>query len=315
MKTTKQFHKLVVGMLCLASMLLFAGCSASTGSKELTYTLSEDGSHYEVFAERDKNLETTSITVPKTYKDKPVVLTTEAFYGLPALENVVIEGVDGTIPADTFMNCPQLKEVVIKGSATVGSRCFRSCQSLESITFGDGVKTIESDCLVDCPNIASIVLGKDLTEIGAGAFSHCAKLTEVVFPTENELVIGDYAFEYCGILELKIPANVKLGTYAFGHLAWGVSNEGKDVSKCKAAYFYSTEPTKEYLGTNSIGFTWDRKAEDDKELGDFIIYVPEGYEDVYETLMLEECDESWARCVLNENRLATFNPDEYPYTK
>ena len=315
MKLTKQFHKVAMGMLCLMLAFLLAGCGASNGSKELTYTLSEDGSYYEVIAERENNLETTAITVPKTYKDKPVTLSSEAFYGLPLLETVVIEGVDGTIPADTFMNCPQLKEVVIKDSATVGSKCFRSCQNLEKITFGDGVQQIESDCLVDCSNITTLVFGKDLTEIGAGAFSYCAKLTEVVFPTENELVIGDYAFEYCGILELKIPANVKLGTYAFGHLAWGVSNEGKDVSKCKAAYFYSTEPTKEYLGTNSIGFTWDRSAEDDKELGDFMIYVPEGYKDVYETLMLQECDESWARCVLNENRLTTFNPDEYPYEK
>lgn len=311
MRSAKQLQKIAIGMICVTLMLLFVGCGGSEG-KELTYTLSEDGSYYEVKAERENNLETTSISVPATYKEKPVVLVAEAFYGLPALEKVVVEGAQ-KISSHSFMNCPQLKEIEIKGCTTISERAIRSCQNLEKIVIGDGVETIEKECLVDCQNVNSLILGKDLKEIGKSAFSHCGKLTELVLPTEKELVIGDNAFEYCGILELKIPENVRLGSYSFGHLAWGVTNDGKSISECKSAYFYSTEPTKEYLGTNSIGFTWDRSAADDAELGDFMIYVPEGYEEEYETLMLDECDESWARCVLSRGRLATFDPNENPY--
>lgn len=304
-------RKIVVAILCLILMSMFVGCGDS-GTKGISYTLSEDGSYYEVKAEREQNMTTTTITVSGTYKDKPVVLATEAFYGLPALETVVVEGAQ-EISSHAFMSCPQLKEIEIKNCVTISERAIRSCQNLEKITIGEGVEIIEKDCLVDCPSVNSLTLGKDLTEIGNNAFSHCGKLTELVLPTEKELVIGDNAFEYCGISELKIPANVRLGSYTFGHLAWGVTNEGKEVSKCKSAYFYSTEPTKEYLGTNSIGFTWDRSEADDAELGDFMIYVPEGYEDVYETLMLDECDESWGRCVLSRGRLATFDTEKYPY--
>lgn len=303
--------KKLVGAIGIILAILLMGCGKSDG-KELTYTLSADGTYYEVKAEREANMQTTTITIQATYKDKPVVVATEAFYGLPMLEKVVVEGAQ-EIKSHAFMSCPQLKEIEVKDCKTIGERAIRSCQNLESLTIGDGVEIVGKDCLVECPNLKALALGKDLKEIGQSAFSHCGKLTEVVFPTENELVIGDNAFEYCGILELKIPENVRLGSYSFGHLAWNVNNEGKEISKCKSAYFYSTEPTKEYLGTNSIGFTWDRSAKDDAELGDFMIYVPEGYEDIYENLMLDECDESWGRCVISCDRLATFNPEEKPY--
>ncbi len=58
-------------------------------------------------------------------------------------------------------------------------------------------------------------------------------------------------------------------------------------------------------------FNWvylGRTAEDDAALGAFLVYVPEGYEAVYENLMRSECDESWARCILNLDKLAVFTP-------
>ena len=318
--------------LLLAFVLLaavFSGCRGNKAGNALTFTLSQDGSYYEAKAIRDNNLETQSITVPATYEGKPVALASQAFYGLPKLQTVTVEGAVGTIPNQVFANCPMLETVVLKGDAAVDSGCFRECNSLKSITFGDGIYAIGAQCVAYCPELQTVVIGNDCKSIGTRAFQNCEKLESVtlgtalesigayafentkslksiVFPTEKPLHLGEYAFSYSGLEEIHLPANVVMEQYVFNHLAW---NEAGGYSRCKAVYFYAIEPTVENLGINAIGYTWDRNTEDDPELGAFLVYVPEEAEDAYVELIEKECDESWARCVLNQDKLATFVPE------
>ncbi len=310
-------------------MLFFVGCEDEKASaSSLQYTLTQDGNCYEVTAPRENNLTTQSITVPSTYEGKPIVIASRAFYGLPELISVTVEDTTGEIGTQAFMNCPKLETVILQGNATVASKCFSGCQSLKSIAFGRGIQSVGMECVFDCPaletvdigddcksigakafqnchNLKTVTLGSGLEQIGAYAFAHTEALTKIQFPTVKPLSLEDYAFSYSGLKELHIPANAILGEYVFDHLSW---DSIKEYSRCKAVYFYSTAPTVENLGTNSIGYTWDRTEEDDPELGAFLIYVPEDVKAEYIDLMSKECDESWTRCVLNLNKLATFNP-------
>ncbi len=327
------FRKLLcISVVCTMLLCAMVGCTEQENNEgnnqPLTYTLSEDGTAYEVVAERANNLTTQTITVPATYEGKPVVIPFRAFYGLPELVSVTIEGASGEIATQAFMNCPKLETVVLKGDAVVLTKCFNNCEGLKSITFGDGIKEIGNECIGNCPALETVIIGDDCASIGVKAFANCTNLKnltlgkglqkigvsaflnntslkQVAFPTDLPLQLDSYAFSYAGIEELHIPGNITMGEYVFDHLAW---NEEGEYSACKAVYFYSTQPTAAYLGTNSIGYTWDRVAEDDAALGDFLVYVPEGYEDVYENLMRSECDESWVRCILNLDKLATFTP-------
>ncbi len=307
--------------------MIFAGCK-SEEQNSLTFTLSDGGSYYEVVAKRENNLSTQTITVPATYKGKPVAITSRAFYGLPELTCVTVEDATGEIGSQAFMNCPKLEEVVLQGEASVASKCFSGCQTLKSITFGNGIQFIGMECVSDCPALEMVMIGDDCKSIGAKAFQNCQKLknvtlgkslevigpfafaytkslTQIQFPTQTALSLETYAFTYSGLEELHIPANVSLQEYVFDHQAW---DEQKGYSRCKAVYFYNTEPTVDTLGTNSIGYTWDRTDEDDPELGAFLVYVPEEAENAYIKLISEECDESWTRCVLNQDKLETFEP-------
>ncbi len=316
-------------LLCAALVPVLSGCKGAATQK-LSYTLSEDGTYYEAVAPREKNLTTEHITVPATYKDKPVGIGVRAFYGLPELVSVTVEGAVGKIEAQAFMNCPKLETVTLQGEAEVSNKCFNSCESLRSITFGAGITSIGVECVTDCPALQTLVIGDDckkiatkafrdctslesvtlgsgLESIGSYAFAYTTSLKSIKFPTETSLLLDSYAFSYSGLEELHIPSNIVMREYVFDHLAWDDVNA---YSRCKAVYFYSTEPTVGNLGTNSIGYTWDRNEEDDAELGDFLVYVPEEQLEVYTELMLRQCDESWARCILNLDKLATFVPED-----
>ncbi len=323
----KKYRKLAVIVLAMAAITAaITGCEENKTENPLTYTLSQDGSYYEAAALRENNLTTQSITVPASYEGKPVAIAEQAFYALPELVSVTVEGTSYEIPGRAFMNCPKLETVILKGNAAVGENCFRSCKSLKSITFGEGIQFVGNACVVECPTLETVVIGDACTAIGANAFKNCHNLKNVVlgkniekiapyafaytenltsiqFPAEKPLWIGDYAFSHSGLLEVHLPANVTLGEYVFDHLAW---DEVGGYSKCKAVYFYATEPTVENLGTNAIGYTWDRMETDDPQLEAFKVYVPEEAEDAYYDLMIDECDESWKRCVLDQDKLKTF---------
>lgn len=329
----KKHIKSFVGILLVGMMLfLLAGCAAQeqiqTPVVPLSFTLSADGNSYEAVAARENNLTTQALTVPATYEGKPVTIAHRAFYGLPELVSVTVEGAVGEISNQAFMNCPKLESVVLQGEATVAGKCFSSCSALKSIVFGDGISAIAMECVSDCPALETVFVGDDCKEIGAKAFQNCNNLktltlgcglefigayafantwnlTEVQFPSQRPLALNDYAFSYSGLEEIRLPANITLGDFVFEHQAW---DNAAGYSRCKAVYFYSTEPTVDTLGMNAIGYTWDRTEENDPELGAFMVYVPEEAEDAYIDLITDECDESWTRCVLNMDRLATFVP-------
>ncbi len=320
----------ILCLVCILVLFAGAGCTREEEKKGdvLTFTLSSDGTCYEAVAERANNLTTQAITVPSTYGGKPVAIPAKAFYGLPALTSVIIESAVGRIDSQAFMNCPLLETVVLKGDASVEKNCFRGCESLKSITFGEGIQSIGEECVVDCPALETIIIGDDCTSIEAKAFRNCknlvnvslgnglemigpyafaytSNLKQIRFPEGKPLMLADFAFSYSGLEEIRLPANVTMGEYVFNHLAW---NEDGGYSMCRAVYFYALEPTVEGLGTNAIGYTWDRNEGDDPQLGAFKVYVPAGTEDVYRQLMAEECDESWTRCVLNAGKLDVFVP-------
>ncbi len=295
----------------------------------LTYTLSEDGTYYEVSAPRADNMDTVSVTIPETYEGLPVGIAEHAFYALTSLETVVAENVVA-VQTQAFVNCPRLKSISISGETDISSRCIDTLLELETLEFGAGVRYIGSSCVVECealktitigddctcisdyafadlPALESVTLGKNLEYIGKQAFANSTALRSIEFPTEKTLIIEDEAFVHSGLEELHIPANLVLGSFVFKFLAWS-GDEDTGYSRCKSIWFYATEPTKDNLGSNSIGYTWDRTAADDAQLGDFMIYVPKGSEAAYERVMQTECDESWDRCVLQRDRLATFEP-------
>lgn len=232
----------------------------------------------------------TSLTLPDTL----VSIKANAFEDCEALQRVDIPSSVRAMEAYAFANCKALSSVTLSTSMkTVADYAF-SGTAIRSITIPDGVKKIGAYAFSGCDKLAEVKLPASLSEIGTYAFSSCTSLTEILFPRNDMLKLGAYAFCFAGLTKVYIPENVILGEYTFMKLAWddSVPNPGEPsspgLSGCTAIYYESPEGS---LGTNAFGYTWNRP---DKG---FHIYVPSGSMNYYTSQGIT--DEAWNRCVVN----------------
>lgn len=261
----------------------------------------------------------TSLTLPDTL----VSIKANAFEDCEALQRVDIPSSVRAMEAYAFANCKELISVTLSNSMkTVADYAF-SGTAIRSITIPDGVKKIGAYAFSGCDKLAEVKLPASLSEIGTYAFSSCTSLTEILFPRNDMLKLGAYAFCFAGLTKVYIPENVILGEYTFMKLAWddSVPNPGEPsspgLSGCTAIYYESPEGS---LGTNAFGYTWNRP---DKG---FHIYVPSGSMNYYTSQGIT--DEAWNRCVVNsvnsnngefkvlqEYDISEVFPDGFPVAK
>lgn len=232
----------------------------------------------------------TEVTIPSTLMS----IKQNCFQGCTSLTSVELPDTMVSLGTGAFSDCTALTEINLPAALqAIPSKGFENCD-LRSVIIGKNVRKIGASAFSNNKNLTELKLSASLSEIDAYAFSYCAALTEVLFPRNNELVLGDYAFVRTGLLKVYLPYNISLGTYTFMQLAWddSVENPGdavnKGASRCTAIYYESAEGSR---GINAFGYTWNRP-----DLG-FRIYVPQGSLLYY--MSANPGDESWMRCVVN----------------
>jgi hypothetical protein len=97
---------------------------------------------------------------------------------------------------------------------------FQSCNTVTSVTIGDGVTNIGNGAFEYCTNLASATIGIGVVSIGRWAFSYCTSLGDVTIPN-SVTNIGLGAFSDCtGLSSVTIPNSVtSLGQSAFADCA------------------------------------------------------------------------------------------------
>ena len=164
------------------------------------------------------------------------------FYQDAKLEYVEFKGKPSEIPDNTFQGCTSLKEfplweglVKIGNSAfsgctgltqmdfpstltTIGNYAFNNCSNIQKLTLPEGLQTIGNYAFYNLNKVQTLTLPETLKSIGSRAFYNNTALTDVTFPTGDQLTtIGSYAF--CGCSKLTkalMPDSVtSLGSYAF----------------------------------------------------------------------------------------------------
>jgi hypothetical protein len=73
------------------------------------------------------------------------------------------------------------------------------CNSLTSVTIGNGVTLMREMAFSNCERLASVTIGNSVTGIGQGTFQRCASLTGVTIPA-SVTSIGPNAFYNCDSL-------------------------------------------------------------------------------------------------------------------
>ena len=144
-----------------------------------------------------------------------------------------------SIGANAFCDRSGLTSVTIPESVTeIGYDAFSYCSGLTSVSIGEGVNYIGSWAFRGCSGLTSITIPENVTEIEEGAFSGCKSLIMVNYNAincttkaeseydtyyppfsgcynlttlnigENVQTIPAYAFSYCGLTSVTIPAGV-----------------------------------------------------------------------------------------------------------
>lgn len=229
----------------LVIILTVGLCACSGLMKNNGYTLSADGTSYEVSG--IGKFDGTDFVIPSTYKNLPVTsIGDNAFENCTQLISITIPDGVTRIGGHAFAGCCSLTSITIPdGVTSIGGFAFGGCTNLINITIPDSVTRIGEDVFYGCNNlpnnqydnayyfgnennpyliltkvvsmdIASCTINDACKFISYGAFYGCNDLTEMTIP-DGVKSIGGYAFNSCRNLEcIIIPDSiVDIGKSAF----------------------------------------------------------------------------------------------------
>ena len=169
----------------------------------------------------------TKISIP----DSVTHIGEDAFYNCSSLASITIPFVGSGDSSNTHFGYifgasrytdnssyvpSTLKEVVITGGISIGSKAFYGCSSLTNITIPDSVTSIGSSAFYNCNGLISITIPDSVTSIGSSAFDNCSGLTSITIGG-SVTSVGNDAFSGCsGLTSITIPDSVtSIGEDAF----------------------------------------------------------------------------------------------------
>ena len=139
------------------------------------------------------------------------------FYDLNALAKTATV-TSGSTKYTGSVTIPELfnYDGIIYNVTSIGSKAFKDCSGLTSVTIPNSVTSIGNSAFSDCSGLASVTIPNSVTEIGNGAFRGCSSLTSLAIPN-SVTSIDNYTFYECsGLISVTIPNGVtSIGEGAF----------------------------------------------------------------------------------------------------
>lgn len=170
-------------------------CGEQEPSEGLELTLNSDGKTYAVSG--IGTCTETSVSVPYTYKGKPVTaILDSAFAGNTKITKVVIPESIVSVGKFAFSGCTALKEVKIYvGVVRIDTGAFAGNTVLKSIALPDSVTFVGDMSFSGCTGLSSIDLGEGVLFIGSNAFSNTAYYNKTANRKNGALYIGKYLID------------------------------------------------------------------------------------------------------------------------
>jgi hypothetical protein len=120
----------------------------------------------------------------------------EKVYTVTYLNNYAFSG-------NTFITSVVVPDTVILMD---GYNTFEGCQSLKSVTLGNGLRNITTNAFENCTSLTSVNIPNSVTEISGSAFKGCTSLESITVP-DSVVLIGDSAFSGCASLKEATVSN------------------------------------------------------------------------------------------------------------
>ena len=204
-------------------------------------------------------------TIPKSYKNKPVIsLRGNTFSNMPFLKEVNLPDTLKEIRGQAFKNDESIKHIKLpKNLEYLGGGAFYNCISLEDISLPDTLTYMGGESFYNATSLTTVKLSNNLSEIRGNTFEECSSLKTITIPdkverigghafygndsleevnlTENSMLkeIGSSAFRNCQNLHtITIPADVSVNERTFKESPtvvqrFGQTNYGASIDEAK----------------------------------------------------------------------------------
>ncbi|MBQ7713252.1 MAG: leucine-rich repeat domain-containing protein, partial [Clostridia bacterium] len=183
-----------------------------------------------------------------TYWDKSTV----TYYIPECLSNVtVLSGNIGCNYGGAFLNCGMLKNIILgEKTEDIYKYSFSGTKSLYSVS-GSAKTLAEVSKQVEVPHlkiiygttipssafrnkqINTVTIGAQVQTIGANAFSGTGVQTLIIAENSQLTSIGDFAFEYCGLTEIRYGGDIAGWFGISGLMAYGASSKSLYIGGTK----------------------------------------------------------------------------------
>jgi hypothetical protein len=116
-------------------------------------------------------------------------------------------------------NSPDEVLELYEGTTSLERMAFSGAKNLKEVTLPSTMTVISPAAFLNCDSLERVVLSESILEIGSSAFHNCRNLKDVEIG-EGLVRIDDWAFAFCGMEHLTVPASVRyIGDEAFSGCA------------------------------------------------------------------------------------------------
>ena len=186
-----------------------------------------------------------------------------AFYQCTSLETVTLPSDLPALGANPFQNCYSLKSLTLPKSQTfLETGLCTKCTSMRYMSICGGMTTSYGSIFSSCQALRSITIPCGLSKTGSYMFQYCYSIDKIYLP-EGLTEIGNSSFQYCqSLANFTVPSTVtSILSAAFSHC------EGLNE-----IHMLPTSPP-----------TLEASNIFNNEATDFVIYVPRGKLNDYQT--------------------------------
>ena len=131
----------------------------------------------------------------------------KAFVGA-LFTKVVLDDCVTTLGQECFMDCTELKEVVLSKGLTSIPYCAFQNTGIEHIILPEGVVSLDQGAFLECGKLKSAILPESLKIIGTSVFKKCSMLQELKMPTQVKSIGGEAFLDCASLTEFVVPEGV-----------------------------------------------------------------------------------------------------------
>ena len=112
------------------------------------------------------------------------------------------------IGKESFMDCAELKNIILpKNLTTIAEYAFQNT-AIESIVIPNSISTLSEGVFYKCAKLKHISLPESVKVLGEAVFADCTSLTEIQMPTTMTSIGADTFYGCTSLIECTIPEGV-----------------------------------------------------------------------------------------------------------